>query len=512
MPKNILIFSDGTGQAGGLRPDENRSNIYKMYRATRCGFDTNIDPNEQLAFYDAGLGSQPPGGPVFVVKAWRWLHNLAAQATGLGITSNIIDCYAAIIRMWEPGDRIFLFGFSRGAYTVRCLAAVLGQCGVPTKMEDGSTLRRDMGTTTRIAREAVKKVYQHVSSPEETAYLPQREALARRFRQRHGSDSGGASNAVPFFIGVFDTVASLGSYTLSFGLVVVAAALIAVASYLQSFVLFPFVPTLLWVTAIAGLAALVGYIATHMKYAVDLPGYSFRQTFHLASPKMKFYDLHLNNAVWYARHAMAIDENRADFARVPWGGSRNKGPERPKEYPDWLQQVWFAGNHSDIGGSYPENEARLSDISLNWMVHAARNLPDGVVPGGFGIKVDERYLSLHPDPLGAQHDEREPGFFGGRYKWKLGSRSILDDAILHPSVLKRFAATGGVQHYYERTDYRPENLRTHVGVKDYFAVTAPNGSAITSPSDAAVSERADAGIVAENEGAALKGTEIHPDR
>lgn len=59
--------------------------------------------------------------------------------------------------------------------------------------------------------------------------------------------------------------------------------------------------------------------------------YTFWQTLHLASPKMKFYDLHLNNAVWYARHAMSIDENRADFARVPWGGSHNKGPQRPDE-------------------------------------------------------------------------------------------------------------------------------------------------------------------------------------
>jgi hypothetical protein len=47
------------GQAGGLRPDENRSNIYKLYRASRCGPDTEIDPADQLAFYDAGLGSQP---------------------------------------------------------------------------------------------------------------------------------------------------------------------------------------------------------------------------------------------------------------------------------------------------------------------------------------------------------------------------------------------------------------------------------------------------------------------
>ena len=84
------------------------------------------------------------------------MHNVASQATGLGITTNIIDCYAAIIRMWEPGDRIFLFGFSRGDYTVRCLAAVLGQCGVPTAMADGTPLRRDVGPTPRLASDAVE--------------------------------------------------------------------------------------------------------------------------------------------------------------------------------------------------------------------------------------------------------------------------------------------------------------------------------------------------------------------
>src|SRR5262245_52564639 len=85
--RNILIFSDGTGQAGGLRPDENRSNIYKLYRASRCGPDTDIDPADQLAFYDAGLGSQPPGGAIFATRAYRWLHNVAI----LGIGTRSID-------------------------------------------------------------------------------------------------------------------------------------------------------------------------------------------------------------------------------------------------------------------------------------------------------------------------------------------------------------------------------------------------------------------------------------
>jgi uncharacterized protein (DUF2235 family) len=101
MPKNILIFSDGTGQAGGLTPDQNISNIYKFYRATRCGPENNIDPSRQLTFYDPGLGSQPDSGLFFVTRAYRWLHDVVSQATGLGITTNIIDCYAALVRMFS---------------------------------------------------------------------------------------------------------------------------------------------------------------------------------------------------------------------------------------------------------------------------------------------------------------------------------------------------------------------------------------------------------------------------
>ena len=65
MSKNILIFSDGTGQAGGISFDERRSNIYKLYRATRVGPDSTINPAEQVAYYDAGLGSLPPSGRTF---------------------------------------------------------------------------------------------------------------------------------------------------------------------------------------------------------------------------------------------------------------------------------------------------------------------------------------------------------------------------------------------------------------------------------------------------------------
>jgi uncharacterized protein (DUF2235 family) len=139
---------------------------------------------------------------------------------------------------------------------------------------------------------------------------------------------------------------------------------------------------------IAFVICVVWYAVTHVQYVIGLPGYSLFQTLHFTAPKMQFYDEHLDNAVWYARHAMSIDENRATFARVPWGSTQNKGPARPDSYADWLDQIWFAGVHSDIGGSYSENESRLSDIALEWMIHAAGNLPDANTPNANGIKVD----------------------------------------------------------------------------------------------------------------------------
>ena len=57
MARNILIFADGTGNEGGLIPDESRTNVYKLYRATRTGPDSNIDPSRQIAFYIRGVGT-----------------------------------------------------------------------------------------------------------------------------------------------------------------------------------------------------------------------------------------------------------------------------------------------------------------------------------------------------------------------------------------------------------------------------------------------------------------------
>jgi hypothetical protein len=60
MGKNILIFADGTGNEGGLLPDESRTNVYKLHRATRTGPDSIIEPSMQLAFYVPGIRTPAP--------------------------------------------------------------------------------------------------------------------------------------------------------------------------------------------------------------------------------------------------------------------------------------------------------------------------------------------------------------------------------------------------------------------------------------------------------------------
>ena len=207
MPKNIVIFSDGTGQDGGVRPEQRMSNIFKMYRATRPGPDCAVDPREQVVFYDTGLGTAAGASGITAVN--RAVSKLLASVTGRGITTNIADCYEFIINHYRPGDRIWLFGFSRGAYTARSIATVLRLCGVPTRSPDGDLPRFRAGVR-EIAEQAVLRVAEHGAGHPREKFEAEREELARRFRLEHGADIGGEANAAPYFIGVFDTVAALG--------------------------------------------------------------------------------------------------------------------------------------------------------------------------------------------------------------------------------------------------------------------------------------------------------------
>ena len=481
MPKNILIFSDGTGQIGGLKPDQRLSNVYKMYRAMRPGPDSPIMPHDQTAFYDPGLGAGEIGGLTF-----RRIRNTLAAAVGTGIDENVIDCYSAIIARYEPGDRICLFGFSRGAYTVRTLANVLNLCGVPTRGAAGAPVPRFGPALRKIARDGVRYVYNHGAGSRRDRYEAQRERKAERFREKYASEGIGAGgerqgNVQPYFIAVFDTVAALGSRSATIGTAIGFLALLGLTWWVAQVA--PW-----WAAALVGLLPasalvwLVRMLSGQFKYFLEDPKRRLRlwnpldwptalRTGHLAWWSGKHYDCYVDREVPHLRHALSIDEDRRRFAYVPWARPEDVEWNIGRGRPDWLKQVWFAGNHSDIGGSYLEDQSRLSDIALGWMIDEL------TAALGDEIQIRRELLVTAPDPLALQHDEREshldlqPAWLRAltrdRLTWRRKLRVVHPEAALHPSVLLRLAApfvpqAGGV------APYRPESLRNHEAAKHLY--------------------------------------------
>ena len=203
MAKNIVICCDGTqnrrdDMVGGLSA---RSNVARL-------FDALEDPVgaqwRQIAWYDEGVGtgtssaSRRAGAvkrltdwagakvPGSLAAVFAKLRTMLELATGVGITENIVQAYTELVRQYEPGDRIFLFGFSRGAYTARCLAGVIMRCGL---------LRAE---NIRFAPDIVRLYrYRDISKPGAVIADP-----SGLFHDRERVDI--------HFLGVWDTVASLG--------------------------------------------------------------------------------------------------------------------------------------------------------------------------------------------------------------------------------------------------------------------------------------------------------------
>ena len=469
MAKNILIYSDGTGQIGGQRPDQRLSNIYKLYRATRPGPDSPIKPSEQVAFYDPGLGAGEVDGLTF-----RRLRNALEAAIGTGIDDNVIDCYQAIISHYQPGDRVCIFGFSRGAYTARSVANVMNLCGIPTRMPDGSPVPRHGPRLRKIAEDAVKYVYNHGAGHDRAQYEHQREEKARRFRAKYGSDAEGEKageqgNVQPTFIGVFDTVAALGNRLINFlaptAFAVVLACLVVClikgwAWYITGVPALIVVGVLCWMFVV---------FRDQWKYFSPDPEkpLRFRNPWdwaqiwkhgHRAVWSRKHYDRYLDSDVLYARHALAIDEQRKDFAHVRWG-SAAEAKKAEGRSPTWLKQIWFAGCHSDIGGSYPEPESRLSDISLQWMIdELSECVPD--------VQIRRDILVTSPDVTGLQHRE-DYMIESLRIRWPVLPREI-GNVNLHPTVIERMKA-GPVAQMEMVGDYRPAALADHPLAKDIYS-------------------------------------------
>jgi hypothetical protein len=287
--QRFVICFDGTWNA----PDKgaNPTNVVKMVRAVL----NEADGVGQVTFYDKGVGT---GGP---------LDRIAGGASGEGLTENMIDGYRFLANNHSDGDEIYIFGFSRGAYTARSLVGFIALAGLISPLELGGGLTRAIETyrDTSLTRE---QKLQHLGRLSRRAEVPIR------------------------CVGVWDTVGSLG-----------------------------------------------------------IPGDLGRR---LLNSRFNFHDVQLSPKVEVALHAIAVDEKRSAFAPTLW--------VRPKDgrlvARQVVEQVWFPGVHSNVGGSYAD--AGLSDVAMDWMVKRVCRLT--------GLGFDERYLAAHvkPDALGKGVESR----------------------------------------------------------------------------------------------------------
>jgi hypothetical protein len=121
MTKNVVLCCDGTANEFA----QNRTNVVKLY------FTLGRDRSQQVAYYHPGLGTMEPLGAL--TRASRVITRVLGMAFGYGLEADIRDAYVFLMNNFEDGDRVFLFGFSRGAYTVRAVASLLHMYGLISK-------------------------------------------------------------------------------------------------------------------------------------------------------------------------------------------------------------------------------------------------------------------------------------------------------------------------------------------------------------------------------------------
>lgn len=285
--KRIVLCCDGTWNSNDK--SDKATNVWKL-----CGLVLPRDGAgvEQAKRYYEGVGS-------------RRFERFRGGALGWGLSRTIQNAYLDLVQLFAPGDELFLFGFSRGAYTARSLGGLIRNAGILKREHAGQA-------------DAAYELYRD----RDPGSAP-RGKLAQDFRSRFSHETRIR------FIGVWDTVGSLGIPKIGLGLV----------------------------------NAL----------------FRWRRSFH---------DVDLSTTVDFAYQALAIDERRGPFRPAIWR-------QQPDAVGQTVEQVWFAGVHSDVGGGYPE--AGLSDLALLWMLDRAAAV-------GLAFDGDRIAREVAPDRLAPAHD------------------------------------------------------------------------------------------------------------
>jgi uncharacterized protein (DUF2235 family) len=185
MPKNIVVCCDGTSN----EYSKDLTNVVKLFSVLVH------DPARQIAFYHPGLGTMPPPGALTPLR--QKISLLLGLAFGAGLEDDIRNAYAFLMNNFEPGDRVYLFGFSRGAYTVRAVASLLHAYGL---------IRRGNETLVPYATRMLAAINNIKGQGEQQSEEARRMfALADGFKATFSS-----AECRPWFVGVWDTVSSVG--------------------------------------------------------------------------------------------------------------------------------------------------------------------------------------------------------------------------------------------------------------------------------------------------------------
>jgi uncharacterized protein (DUF2235 family) len=406
--RNIVICCDGTGN----EISENISNVLKLYRCLR---KTEKTQPRQLVFYDPGVGTLERPDPWHKLR--QDFNAILGLATGYGLDDNVLAAYAFLVHNYQAGDQIYLFGFSRGAYTVRVLAGLIHKVGLI------SPEQVNLAGSGLIA-------YKQFSSDE----APKLRAEAKLL-----TESGDAEGPLPQT--AFDNAAQFARITSSRW------------------------PTIRFVGVWDTVASVIVPRADRF-YWPSLEELAFT----IANPSVQTF-----------RQAISIDERRCMFRLKKWDDlqtfKHNRFNDAHAEPQDILQ-VWFAGVHADIGGGYPEKESGLSKYPLLWMIDEATKCGLTVNQAtvnqlAWGIqRKGSPFSYVAPDVRGELHTSLRGAWWILEYIPKSASykewparksyfgyyipdaepRLIPDGAIVHESALLRMDAMPG---------YRPVNLPKH---------------------------------------------------
>ena len=175
-----MVCCDGTANEFA----HNRTNVIKFYSVLVQ------DTSKQITFYHPGIGTMEPFGSLSPIT--RWFTRLLGMAVGYGLENDIRDAYAFLIEKYQPGDQIYLFGFSRGAFTVRAVASLILWYGL---------IREGNQPLIPYAIRMLMAIQRSKTPGDVSAYFD----LAKQFRETMSCGTPSIH-----FVGVWDTVSSVG--------------------------------------------------------------------------------------------------------------------------------------------------------------------------------------------------------------------------------------------------------------------------------------------------------------